>query len=95
MSDRLAFHPSVFIKDELEERKWSVHDLVFRMRRYDSEKDWGINCLAVEMYLEVHEPGVILSCAMAMQFGDAFGISAEMFLNLDAAWREAQKEPRP
>lgn len=85
----LRFHPGEFINEELEERGWTVRDLVFRMKRYESEKDWATNLLAVEMYLTVHDPNVILGEEMAAEFSQAFGPSAEYFLNLHKLWKES------
>lgn len=88
MTPAEGFHPAEYIEEELKERGWSVHDLVFRMRRYESESDWGRECLAVEMYLTVREPGVLLDWKMAIGFGEAFGVSPQMFINLHEAWRQ-------
>jgi plasmid maintenance system antidote protein VapI len=86
------FHPSIFIEEEMQARGMSLHDLVFRMRRYESEREWGIECLAVEMYLTVHEKNVILTRNMAEGFGAAFGVSPEMFINLHRAWGGALEQ---
>ena len=83
----IKFHPTEFIHEELAERGWSVRDLVFRMRRYESERDWAVNCLAVELYLTGHDTG-ILPAKMAEEFGVAFGVSPEYFINLHQQWRE-------
>jgi hypothetical protein len=86
-----VFHPSVFIKEEMEERGYSLRDVVFRMKRYESEKEWSIAYLAVEMYMEVGptDKNIILG-DMAEEFATAFGVSAELFKNLEASWRQAQ-----
>ncbi len=42
-----AFHPSIYIKEELEARGWDVDDLAKRM-----PGNYGINHLAIDMYLE-------------------------------------------
>lgn len=84
------FHPAEYIQEELDERGWTLRDLVFRMRRYEDAKDWAINMLTFEMYMAVREPGVVLDEEMARDLGTAFGVSAEFFLNLDRAWREGE-----
>lgn len=86
---RDVLHPSIFIQEELDERGWTLRDLVFRMRTYKSERDWAINMLAFELYMTVQEKGVLLGDEMARDLGAAFGVSAELFKNLDKAWREA------
>lgn len=82
-----VFHPAEFIKEELAERGWSLNDFVFAMRRYESEKDWQLERLAVEMYLEVQDVRILLSDEMAQGFATAFGVSKEFFVNLDKIWR--------
>jgi plasmid maintenance system antidote protein VapI len=94
MSERIpaeVFHPSVFINEELEERGWSLRDLVFRMRRYESEKDWAINMLSFEMYMTVHETDITLGKEMANDLGVAFDINPQLFLNLHESWRVNQR----
>lgn len=79
-----AFHPSIFIKEELEARKWTVDDLVRRM-----PGEYGVNYLAVDMYLEIgpDEPNARLN-EMATEISAAFGVSPELFANLERAWVE-------
>lgn len=85
-----VWHPSTFIQEELDARGWTLRDLVFRMRRYESEKDWAINMLAFEMYMTVQEKYVMLGQSMANDLGTAFGVDPQMFLNLDELWRREQ-----
>ena len=85
-----VFHTSVFIQEELDERGWSLRDLVFRMRRYDSEKDWAINLLAIEMFMCVHEKNILLDQQMADELGLAFDVNPQFFLNLHESWRKEQ-----
>ena len=92
MTKPVLSHPSVLILKELKERGWSLHDFVFRMHRYKSEKEWQINCLATEMYLTVHDPDIILSDEMAADFSRALGISKDFFLNLHKQWKASAGE---
>ncbi len=77
-----AFHPSVFIKDELRARRWSKAKLAARMGG-----DTAINLLALDMYFIVGpgEPGCRLG-DMVFQLGAAFGVSPAYFRNLEKAW---------
>jgi plasmid maintenance system antidote protein VapI len=81
-----VFHPSDFIQEELDERGWTLRDLVFRMRRYESERDWAINMLAFELYMKVHEKNIKLGDEMASDLGMAFNVNPQMFLNLHDIW---------
>ena len=94
MQSAEVFHPAIFIQEELDERGWTLRDLVFRMRRYESEKDWAVNMLAFELYMAVREKGVLLGEEMAHDLSVAFGTSVEFWVNLDAAWRGRAPQPR-
>ena len=82
-------HPSVFIREEMKARGYSLNDVTFRMRRYESEKDWQIERLALELYLEVQTPNMVLSRTQARGLGAAFGVSAKLFENMHSAWRKS------
>jgi len=85
-----SLHLSEVINEELHERGWTLRDLVFRMRRYESEKDWGIEMLAMEMFMVVHEKTVTLDQKTADGLGTAFDISPQFFINFHEAWRVKQ-----
>ena len=80
-----AFHPSVFIQDELDARGWSLHELAGRM-----DGSAHINRVSLELYMHAgpHDPGILLG-ETAAQLSQAFGVSDEFFSNLEQAWREA------
>lgn len=90
---RLAevWHPSVFIKEEMAERGWSLDDLVMNMGPHFSEKDWGICKLSWEMYLEIgpENANMTLGQEMADELGDAFDVNPQTFLNLHESWMRA------
>ena len=85
-----VFHVSEFINEELTERGWSLRDLVFRMRRYESEADWAVEMLAMEMFMVVHDKDVLLDQKTADGLGLAFDVSPQLFINMHEAWRKAQ-----
>ena len=84
-----VFHPSVFIREEMNERGYSLKDVVFRMRRYESESDWATQCLAVEKYMVCGplDKNIVLG-PMAEEFAAAFGVNSELFTNLEKSWRQ-------
>jgi plasmid maintenance system antidote protein VapI len=86
----LLTHPSEFIQDELDERGWTLRDLVFRMRRYENEKEWAVNLLAWEMYMTVQDKDLLLGEEMSRDIGRAFGVSPYFFNNLHENWRKDQ-----
>lgn len=84
MTDRVpaeAFHPSEFIKDEMDARGWSLADLVKRM-----PGDYGINYVALDFYLSIgpEEPGLRMGDNAGL--GQAFGVDPEYLNNLEKAW---------
>lgn len=78
-----AFHPSQYIRDELEARGWSLDDLALRMGG-----DFGVNRLALDFYFELGptEPDMRIGLQSAAQLGIAFSVSPALFLNLEKAW---------
>ena len=77
------FHPSEYIRDEMDARGWSQTELARRMGG-----DLTMNLVALELYLGIgpDNPGIRLGLDTAAQLGLAFGVSAEYFLNLEQAW---------
>ena len=79
-----VFHPGEFIQDEMDERGWTTSDVAARM-----PGDPEVNLLALDIYLSVRDRGVLLDRKMAEGLGVAFGVSAQLFINLDDAWRQS------
>ena len=82
-------HPSVFIREELEARGWTMDTLAVRMG-----PESGVNRLSMDLYFEVGptEPSFLLGNLTAKQLGKAFGVSPDFFLNLHRAWLDAQHQ---
>lgn len=80
-------HPSEFIEDEMNERGWTRPRLARAMGG-----DIGKNLLALDLYFIVG-PGnkrCRLGDGMAHQLSNAFGVSKDFFLNLEAGWIASQ-----
>lgn len=77
-----AFHPSIYIKDELEARGWSTDDLAKAM-----PGDYGINRMALDFYLEIgpDNPTMHLG-SLAIEVSRAFGVDDSLFPNLERSW---------
>jgi hypothetical protein len=76
-------HPSTFIQEEMDARGWDRWAVAHRMGG-----DAAMNRLTLDMYFEVG-PGktnMRLGEATARQLGNAFDVSPQFFLNLEAAW---------
>jgi plasmid maintenance system antidote protein VapI len=84
-----CFHPSVFIKEEMEARGWSMDDLALRMAEGDVRK-FGVERLALDIYFEVGptEPNLIIGDDSARMLAAVFDVNPEFFLNLQKSWRE-------
>jgi plasmid maintenance system antidote protein VapI len=81
-----APHPSRFIRQELDERGWTTHDLASRMGGATPE-EIGLDQLCVELYMQAQDKNLLLGPQTAQKLGVAFGVDPEFFINLDQAWR--------
>ena len=79
-----VFHPSIFIKDELEARDWTIGDLVKLM-----PGDYGVNYVTLEFYLDLgpEEPGLTMG-SQAADISRAFGCDEDFFGNLERSYLE-------
>jgi hypothetical protein len=75
-------HPSVYIREEMDERDWAIPTMARHMGG-----DYGTNVFALQMYLSIGpaNPGLRLG-DMAADIAHAFGTSVELFQNMEAAW---------
>ena len=86
MSKAEVFHPSVFIREEMRERKWSLRELARRMGT-----DPQITVLGLHLYFKCGptEPNLRLGNDIE-RLARAFGSSADYWRNLEKAWVESQ-----
>ena len=85
MSAAEVFPVGEFIRDELRARGWSVCDLAGKMGG-----DPDVNHCALDLVMLAPDPKYPLGEEMAHQLAGAFGTSADLWENLDRAWREEQ-----
>lgn len=77
-----AVHPSLYIKEELEAREWSLADLARRL-----PGDYGVNYVALDFYLSIGpETPTAHMGALAPDISRAFGADTDFFPNLERAW---------
>lgn len=84
-------HPAWYIREEMDARDWGIPSMARAMGG-----DYGINALALGMYLDVgpNEPNCRLG-DMANDIARAFDVSVEFIKNMEAAWLAyATKEGR-
>lgn len=89
-----AFHPGEMLADELEARGLSPMDLAFRMGG-KTHHEVSIDLLAVQLLLEVDEPGLLVGADMSRKLGEAFEIDRDYFLNIDASWQQFAANRKP
>jgi plasmid maintenance system antidote protein VapI len=91
VSKTLFPHLAELIQEEMDERGWTITDLVTNMGPFWNEKDWGICQISWELFLTVRDPDMILGDDMADQIAEAFGVSRQFFTNYHEAWRRECK----
>ena len=80
-----AFPLSDFLQEEMDERGWTLEDVVIRMGG-NYEKDF----LTLLLVMNIHEKNVFLGETSAKSLGKAFDMDPEYFLKIDETWRNAQ-----
>jgi len=78
-----VFPPGEYIADELKARGWTTADLARRM----GGDNPGMDQLAIDLLIAVHDKNLILDEQTAFGLGRAFGTSARLWINLDRMWR--------
>lgn len=76
-------HPSVFMREELDARAWTLDDLAREMGG-----DFGVNRVGLDFYFLVgpKEPAMRMGEEVIQQYAKAFGVSPDFFRNLENAW---------
>ena len=80
--------PSVadMIEEELQERNWTLQDLVSRFGNAD-KKEAQLDLLAMQMMMAVRNRSVLLG-ELSKKLSRAFGVSEEFFSNMEKGYRE-------
>lgn len=81
-------HPSEFIQDELDERGWTLEDIVKYM-----DGDYSVNLLTLELLMAIHDDNIFLDQETAEGIGRAFGTSPQFWINLWDNYRLSRKQP--
>lgn len=88
-----VFHVGEYLQEEMDERGWTVEDVAKRM----GGDDIRVDMLTLELLLSAHEMdwneiggGYYLGETEAHQLGVAFGVSPQLFLNIDKTRREGK-----
>lgn len=75
-------HPSVYIRQELRARRWSLDDLATRMGG-----DFGINRVALDFYMTIGPDNRHLRIGSSAEgLARAFDVSPDLLHNLERAW---------
>lgn len=81
MTPAEIFHPSEFIKEEMNARGWSQEYLASLM-----SGDFQDNYLALDLYFNVHNSNLRMGQDIIEDFEKIFGVSKEYFQNLEEMW---------
>ncbi len=84
-------HLAELIQDEMNERGWTITDLVMHMGPHFSEEEWGVCQLSWELFFEVRTNDIVLGDTMAEQLEAAFDVPKAFFVAIHENWREARK----
>lgn len=76
-----AFHPSIFIQDEMDARGWTRDDLAWHMGG-----DFSITRISLDFYFAIHDRNMRMGNDWIRGFAKAFGTSEDCFRNLERAW---------
>jgi hypothetical protein len=83
----MRFHSSVYVAEEMEARGWDRDRLALEMVGGDRER-YGVTRLALDFFFEIGptDPHCQTGPEMCAQLATAFGVSTELFVNLEKAW---------
>lgn len=74
-----------YIHEELVERGWDKRDLAVRMG--GDAREQSVSLLTLEFIEVVRDPDCKVGEETAMRLAKAFGVSKELFINLDNSYR--------
>jgi hypothetical protein len=86
----VLFHPAEIIEEELQERDWTLDDVMLNSGPYYEQKEYGITRLALELYLTVRETDILMDDTVAGALSRALDISPGFFWSLHNNWRVAE-----
>lgn len=91
-----CLHPTVLINDELESRGWTLETLAQRIAASTGD-DLAQTGMVLLAYWDIGPTteNMRMGGWLANALSDAFGISAEYFLNLEKAWLTCRAAPTP
>ena len=86
----MAIHVGEYIKEELSARDWPIEELAIRMGG-----GYGKNLLCVKLIIAVQNKNLRLDNETVNGLSRAFGVSPEIFTNLETAWLKAEYKEVP
>jgi len=87
-----VFPLAEYLCEEMIERGWTTDDVAVRML---TTRGAGMDAFIVAAVLSVHKDSLVIDDETFDGLARAFGVSGELFRNLDAAWRRwpAKRSP--
>lgn len=83
--DNYDNHPWEFISEEMKARGWDKDDLASRMG-YNTLEEWQTDRITLDLLECIRRPNARLGEVTIQKLSFAFGVSAELFRNLEAGW---------
>jgi plasmid maintenance system antidote protein VapI len=83
--NNLAPNPWEFISEEMAARGWSKDDLASRMG-YNTIDEWQIDRVSLDFLEVIRMPNARLGETTIQKLSSAFGVSADLFRNMQDAW---------
>lgn len=85
--DNYAPNPWDYVAEEMKVRGWSKDELANRMG-HNTVEEWQIDRLTLDFMETIRAPNVRLGETTIQKLSFAFGVSADLFRNLQDAWLE-------
>jgi plasmid maintenance system antidote protein VapI len=85
-----AYHVWDFIQEELDARGWTREGLALRM-----SGNANVNLLMLDLIEHARDEqrtDVVIRGTTADLLAEAFGVSAQLFINLDAYWKASRED---
>jgi HTH-type transcriptional regulator / antitoxin HigA len=89
---RTAFHVGEYLAEEMAARGWTSRDLAERMARPGEDVDVWLLTVDLTLAWDSDGPQPTLGTETAERLEQAFGTSAQTWLNLESAYFQALKQ---
>lgn len=82
-----VFHVRHYINEEMEARGWD-RDTLAAMMGFKDARDFQVKRLSLDFLLDIEDPDMFIGDDLSADLGRAFGVSPQLFTNIDNTWRK-------